>query len=114
MIVKPGEKVHVIARRRFDGELRRHFVGEIKEVFETSARIQGHVFIFSSVDSKFVKKPELRTTIVDLAESGYIVNIIPPEVVIDQLRYLLSDERKLVVTDNQDFSLDINEFGADR
>ena len=106
MIAKPGENIHVITRRNFEGELRRHFVGKIIEMFETTARIEGHLYIFNSVDSQFVRIPKERTTIVDLAESGYIVTIIPPEVVIDHLRYELSDQGKLIATDNQGFSLD--------
>ncbi len=35
MVLAQGEKVHVILRRNFEGDLRRHFVGEIIAASET-------------------------------------------------------------------------------
>ena len=50
-------------------------------------------------------------TIVDLAESGYIVNVIDIDIDLDKVRYRYLPEQGLVVTDDKDFVLDINEFG---
>lgn len=114
MLFEPGDKVHVITRRNFDGDLRRHYVGEIEGGFETTARIRGYVFMLDTARNEFVRKPEERTTIIDLAESGYIVNVLPRHVDVEELTYSFSDQQKLVVTDNRGFSLDINEFGHNR
>ncbi len=116
MIFRSGEKVHVVIRRKFESDIRRHFVGEIEEnsSFSTSARIRGYVFIFDTTANHFVKKPEERTTIMDLAESGYTVNILHPDVEISQLKYLVNEQKRLVVTDGKRFSLDVNEFGFNR
>ncbi len=114
MIVSPGEKVYVIFRRLFETEIRRHFVGEIMEVTGSTVRLEGNAIIFDSTKNQYSRKPELRTTIVDLAESGYIVNFIPSKVNIRDLQYILNQNKRLVVTDGKDFSLDINEFGAAR
>ena len=32
MVLQSGEKVHIVTRRMFDGDLRRHFAGEVKAV----------------------------------------------------------------------------------
>jgi len=114
MLVKPGEKVHVVTRRRFEDDVRRHFVGEITLIDGTAVRMQGNAFIFDAAKNQFLKKPEERTTIVDLAESGYIVNMIPHDVDIGELVYTLSDRKRLTLTDNKNFRLDINEFGFNR
>ncbi|MBU0675071.1 MAG: hypothetical protein KJ950_10545 [Proteobacteria bacterium] len=111
MIIEKGEKVHVVYRRLLENEVRRHFMGEIVESNGSIARIDGFVSIFDSTTNKFTKKSEKRTTIIDLAESGYIANILPNYVIIDDLQYVLNQNKKLVLTDGKTFSLDINEFG---
>ncbi len=112
MLVKPGEKVHVVTRRQFEDDVHGHFVGEIMLINGTAARLQGYAFIFDTADNQFTKKPEVRTTIVDLAESGYIVNIIPHEVHVDDLTYTVSRKKRLILSDGKDFELDIHELGA--
>ena len=114
MLVQSGEKVHVIIRRRFETDLRRHLVGEIQEVYATSARITGYDFFLDTTKNQFIKKTVIRTTIIDLAESGYVVNILPDEVELDNLKYVINEQKRLVMTDNAGFVLDINEFGFNR
>ena len=68
---------------------------------------------------QYVRKPEQRVTVVDLADSGYVVNFIPVDIDLAKLSYKYiaqPSERKktLVVTDGDSFSLDINEFGLSR
>jgi hypothetical protein len=41
-----GEKVFVITRRMFAGDLRRYFVGEVQEVSSFAMRIQRYAFVF--------------------------------------------------------------------
>ena len=114
MIVSKGEKVHVVYRRNFDTEVRRHFIGEIIEASESVVRLQGNTVIFDSAKNTFIKKPETRTTIVDLSESGYIVNMIDKNVNINELQYIIDNNKHLILTDKKDFSLNINEFGSNR
>ena len=42
MIIKPGEKVHVIQRREFESDVRRHFIGDVTEAGEFSIRVCGY------------------------------------------------------------------------
>ena len=50
----------------------------------------------------------------NLGESGYIVNIIPESLNIDDLRYETIDRKFLALTDGKDYRLDINEFNTRR
>jgi hypothetical protein len=114
MILESGEKLHVIMRRNFDNDLRRHFIGEVIEVDGVLARVAGYAFVFDNTTGQFVRRRDMRTRIIGLADAGNIVNVIPPQANIENARYKQSAEGKLVVTDDQSFSLDINEFGTSR
>ncbi len=49
---------------------------------------------------------------IDLSESGYIVNLIDRTVVLEDIVYKYEQAIGLVATDGKGFSLNINEFGA--
>jgi hypothetical protein len=114
MLINPGEKLHIIKRRLFETDVRRHFAGEVTSATENAVRLVGFAFVFDSARNEFVKRPELRTRIVALTSGSHIINILPQEVQIEALHYQLSPERHLVITDGKNFSLDINEFGMSR
>lgn len=109
-VVKVGDKLHIITRRVFEEDVRRHFAGEVTAASDELFEIQGFTFVFHGGTNEYRKRPELRTRIFSLADSGHIVNRIPREVDIGSLEYRVI-ERRLVVTDMQAFELDINEFG---
>jgi hypothetical protein len=48
----------------------------------------------------------------DLAGSGYIVNVISSNVELESVRYKYVQEIGLIATDGKQFSLNINEFGS--
>ena len=112
MIVQTGEKIHVAYRSLYENSTRRHFIGKIVASEEALCRVEGYAFIYDSHKTDFMKKNSLRTTIIDLAESGYVVNIIDPEVNLDDIFYKYVSGVGLTATDGKDFSLDINEFSA--
>jgi len=114
MIVQEGEKLHVLTRRLFDGDLRRHFVGVVKAVEGELVRLDGYVFIFESGSTTWVKRPELRTRIIGLSDNGHIIKVIPKHVVLEDLTYKPSTTKHLSVTDGKEFWLDINEFSSQR
>lgn len=39
MILKTGEKIHVITRRNFEGDMQRRFIGEVIEARGSLARV---------------------------------------------------------------------------
>jgi hypothetical protein len=111
--IKVGDKLHVITRRRFEDDVRRHFVGEVTAMTGDLQEIQGYAFIFESGTNMYTRGPKSRTRLFALGQEGYIVTKLPADVAIASLEYRLV-ERRLVVTDGGTFSLDINEFGKTR
>lgn len=114
VVLYVGEKVHVITRRAFESDVQRHFAGEVEIAGESVVRLRGYTFVFEFdvMVNHFVRRPESRTKIVSLADSGNIINVIPAEVDLEELEYKTSAKKHLVVTDGKTFSLDINEFGG--
>ena len=112
MVVGKGEKLHVMYRSFYEKSARRHFVGEVIEVLGAICRLEGYAFIFDDRKGEFSRKPEKRITIINVAESGYVSNVISPNVVISDVRYRYIQDVGLVATDGKEFTLNINEFGA--
>lgn len=110
MLLDIGDKVHVIERRMFDGDVRRHFFGTVERVDTPAMRITGYVYIYDSNSSAYVRGKELRTRLIPLAASGFVINVAPSETNVEDVRYEEQGGR-LTVTDGGSFSLDINEFG---
>jgi hypothetical protein len=98
-ILSPGEKIHVMHRRRFEKDVRRHFVGEVHGYEQGVARASGYVFVIDDLNKHlFVKRPDRRT------------KLIPQTVEVESVAYELKD-RSLVVTDGGDWAMDVKEFG---
>ncbi len=70
------------------------------------------MFVYDQKTGVFTKKAEKRVTVIDLSESGYIVNLIDRTVVLEDIVYKYEQAIGLVATDGKGFSLNINEFGA--
>lgn len=114
MLIEAGEKVHLIMRRAFESQVRRHFVGEVVAASGSLARVSGYVFIYDDRSAQYVRKNAKRTSIFDLASSGYIVNVIPATTDLEAVGYETIDRTELFFTDGKDFRLNVNEFGVRR
>jgi hypothetical protein len=112
-VVATGDKLHIVTRRLFPDDVRRHFAGEVVGASGELVELRGFTFVFNSGTNEYRRRPEVRSRILSLADAGHIVNRIPSEVVVTSLEYLTVDNR-LVVSDKEGFSLDINEFGPSR
>ena len=109
MILKPGEKVHVIHRRHYEKDHHRHFIGVVEAYDLGVARVTGHVYTVDPVKFTFMKREEVRTRLVSIVSGDVLVNIIPAKVKLDQITY--KQERKAVrVTDGSDWHLDLSEY----
>jgi hypothetical protein len=73
MILKKGEKVHVIHRRYFEKEARRHFVGTVEEYETGVARVVGYVYTVDRTKYSFMRRPEKRTRIISLVSGNVLV-----------------------------------------
>lgn len=109
-VVEVGDKVHVITRRLFEADLRRHFVGEVTRVSGELQEVHGYAFVFQAGANEYRKSPELRTRIFSFGDAGLIVLKLPRTVDVAAIQYKTMDKR-LVITDGDHFTLDINEFG---
>jgi hypothetical protein len=108
MILKPGEKLHVIHRRYFEKEARRHFVGIVDACEAGVARVTGYVYTVDRVKFSFMRRPERRTRLISLVSGDTLINILPPSVDLENIVY--KQEKKAVrVTDGSDWYLDLSE-----
>jgi hypothetical protein len=108
MILNVGEKVHVIHRRFFEKEARRHFVGVVDAYENGVARVTGHVYTVDRTRFAFVRRPEKRTRIISLYSGDLLINILPEHVDLEKVVY--KQEKKAVrVTDGSDWYLDLSE-----
>ena len=112
-LVETGDKLHIMARRLFEEDIRRHFVGEVIAASDMSVEIRGYTFIFQSGVNEYRRLPEERTRIFTLGDAGYVVNKLPRHVDVSAIVYQ-NVRGCLVITDGGEFSLPINEFGAAR
>ena len=109
MILEVGEKVHIIERRYFPDDVRRHFVGEIIKCTESAIRVRGYAWVFDNLAGEFFRKPDKRERIIPLVER-LTINAIPKEVRVEEIEYTRSRDKGLVVTDGKRFNLNITEF----
>ncbi len=110
-VIELGEKIHVITRRNFPEEVRRHYAGTVEAVSGAIIRTHGYTFVFNPTALEYRRRPEVRTRLFGIADGQHIINVLPADVVVDELRYLTLEGR-LMVTDGRRFRLDVNEFGA--
>lgn len=109
MVLRSGEKVHIIHRRHYEKDQHRHFVGVVEAYENGIARIVGNVYTVDTVKFQYIRRPETRTRLVSIIAGEALVNIIPPAVQLDKIIY--KQEKKAVrVTDGSDWFLDISEF----
>jgi hypothetical protein len=110
-LLSPGEKIHVMHRRRFEKDVRRHFVGQVEAYEQGIARTSGYVFVIDDLSKHlFIKRPDRRTKLVPVASGDVIVNVIPEDVDLESVVYELKG-RMLSVTDGSRWSMDVKEFG---
>ena len=114
MVIKVGEKVHIITRRLFEADLRRHFAGIVTEVSESMMRVKGYAFNFDEGQNDFVRQDDPRERLFGIADVGLVVNLLPFNTDLELVRYSMEEKGQRVLTDGETFSLNISEFGPRR
>jgi hypothetical protein len=114
MILEPGEKVHVVERRHFFDDVRRHFIGQVLKCTAHAVRLKGYAWVFDDMSGQFVRKPEMRERVIWLGGDRLIINVVPPEVNIGEVRYVTDPQEGLLVTDGKNLFLEISELTAMR
>jgi hypothetical protein len=109
MILRSGEKVHVIHRRHYATDAHRHFIGSVEAYEGGVARVVGHVYTVDTTKFQYIRRPELRTRLISIVSGDLLINIIPPSVNLERITY--KHEKKSVrVSDGSDWFLDLSEF----
>ena len=108
MILKQGEKIHVIHRRFFEKEARRHFVGLVEAYEDGVVRVTGHIYALDKIEGMFERRPEARTRILSIVSGDVFVNVLPSTVNLDAVFYK-QVKRAIRVTDGSNWHLDLSE-----
>lgn len=109
-MLEKGEKIHIVERRYFPEDIRRHFCGEVLDSTEHLIRIIGYVWVFNTSTNQYNKKPEKRERVFCLGDR-LTINIINKETDIDTIKYSYNKEQGHFATDSKSFTLNISEFG---
>jgi hypothetical protein len=112
MIVSMKEKVHIITRRLFNGDMRRHFVGVVEEATGEAIRVTGYAYIYDQASGEFTRRKNKRTRIFGLTDAGLIVNVLPQTVDLENLRYVMDASGNRIITDDHGFEMNVSEFGS--
>lgn len=112
-LLRPGEKLHVIERRAFDGDARRHFVGEVEAANGLAARARGYTFVCNPMTGNFDRREPSRTRIIPLNAAGVVVYVIPGEIDVEAVRYEWVAGNRLVVRAGR-WELFLDEFASVR
>lgn len=107
MVLNLGEKIHVIHRQLFAGDVKRHFIGRIEGTEGPLVRVQGYLFAMDTKLNQFARRDTLRTRIISLDSGSVIVNVLPEQVEIKNVSYDYRSGGDIVVTDGGDWHLDI-------
>jgi hypothetical protein len=112
MIVQPGEKIHVVFRQLFEGDFKRHFIGNVDQCEGTLVRATGYLFAEETKVNRggiFVKQEDVRVRIIPLDCESFIVNVLPKAVNIETITYNYNVAKGLIrVTDGSDWHLDLS------
>jgi hypothetical protein len=108
MILKQGEKIHVIHRRLFPKEAQRHFIGTVEAYENGVARVTGWLWTVERTKFTFVKRPEQRTRLISIVSGDLLLNIIPSSVQLEAITYKL-EKKGMRVTDGSSWYLDLSE-----
>ena len=109
MLIQPGDKVHIVVRRLFEKDIRRHFIGEVQETDGALFRVTGYVFVVSPHTKQFERKPRKRTRVFSLHGANLLITLLPETVDLETTNYVLYEGR-LVLSDGSNVLYDIDEY----
>ena len=52
-----AEKLHIVTRRLYADDVRRHFVGEITKASADLCEVQGFAFVFNATMNRYERRP---------------------------------------------------------
>ena len=111
VVLDEGDRVLIVTRRLFPGDIQRHFVGTVDRGSNSAVRVHGHAFIRDAAHGGFVRRKGQRTRVFPL-DNTLIVFVLPDDVDIEEVKYDHPKPNQLVVTDGKHFNIDISELGG--
>ncbi len=108
MILTVGSKVVISHRRLFNEDQPRIFAGTVDGYEAGIVKVTGYTWV-RDVTEGFTRKVDQRTKIVAIASGTMIFYEIPRSVAIESLEIEQDGKRALVLTDGQDFRMDLSE-----
>jgi len=110
-ILEPQERVLIITRRLYHGDVRRHFVGVVERYERGALRVRGYAFVHDLAHGGFTRRKSPRERIFPL-DNHIIVFVLPDETELGAVHYEVTQESGLIVTDSKHFKLELNEFNG--
>ena len=108
-ILDSGDRVLIITRRLFPGDVPRHFVGSVDRATQNAIVAHGYAFVRDAAQGDFVRRKGQRSRVFPL-DNHIVIFVLPDDVEIGQVRYEHRDGKELTVTDGKQFRIDISEF----
>lgn len=104
------EKVHIVEHRRFESDMRRHFVGEVQYYDADHLRLKGYLFVFDHGRGAFVKVPPERTRVFSI-DNRISITVLPEDFDLAAAGYKRNGP-DLVFGDGATTELDIGAFSS--
>ena len=104
------ERVHIVEHRRFESDVRRHFVGEVQFHDGNFLRVKGYLFVFDHGRGEFIKVPPERTRIFSV-DNRISITVLPKEFDLTTAAYK-KNGTDLLFTDGKTDELHIGAFSS--
>lgn len=109
MILEQGDKILVAHRRMFQEDAPRFFTGVVERCEGDLVCATGHSWIRNLFEGHVVRKDDVRTKILSLSSGALMVYRLPKQVELETLEVERGIGTQLVMTDGQEFVMDISE-----
>jgi hypothetical protein len=109
MLLQEGDKILVAHRRLFARDEARFFIGRVDACEAGVVKVTGHSYVRDMFTGRMLEKAEPRTKLLSLSSGTLIVYLLPEPVCLDDLRFV-TDDRRLLLTDGKEFTMNLAEF----
>lgn len=107
MLLRQGEKVHVMPRTFFQKSENRTLVGTVEQCDAGVVRVCGYIYAMDNVKMVPVRQPEKATRFITLVTGDFIVTPLPDKVDLDKVEYKQANEG-LRISDGTDWHQVLN------
>ncbi len=111
MLLQPSNKLLLAHRRLFDGDVPRYFAGDVTAYEDGIVKVRGFTFVRDPSSGDYIRKEDLRTKIVSLTSSAFLVYELPPTTSIASLRFATFDQH-VVLTDGHELEMNMAEAAS--